>query len=57
MAVLWIEDCEAKEQDKDLPNPEPTRSTSGFDHPGKLTNFVKHKLVNIVTRGRCKKKP
>ncbi|KAI4476078.1 hypothetical protein M0804_013874 [Polistes exclamans] len=54
-ALSLIEDCETKEQNKDLPNSELTRTTSRFDHPGRLANFGKHKLVNIVTSGRCKK--
>lgn len=48
VAVSWIEDCQAKEQDTNLPNHEPTRSTFRFDHPGRLTNFGKHKLINVV---------
>ncbi|XP_046145451.1 piggyBac transposable element-derived protein 4-like [Osmia bicornis bicornis] len=54
-ALSWTEDCEAKEQDKDLPTSESTRITSRCDHPGRLANFGKHKLVNIVTSGRSEK--
>ena len=54
-ALSLIEDCETEEQGKDLPNSETTRTTSRFDHPGRLANFGKHKLVNIVTSGQCKK--
>ncbi|XP_020298085.1 piggyBac transposable element-derived protein 4-like [Pseudomyrmex gracilis] len=54
-ALSLIEDCETEEQGEDLPNSEPTRTTSRFDHPGRLANFGKHKLVNIVTSGQCKK--
>lgn len=55
VALSWIEDCEAKEKDKNLPNSEPTRRTSRLDHPGRQRNFGKHKPVNIVTSGRCAK--
>ncbi|XP_014472553.1 PREDICTED: piggyBac transposable element-derived protein 4-like [Dinoponera quadriceps] len=57
VAVSWIEDCETNctEQDDDLPNSEPTRRTPRLDHPGRLSNFGKHKLINIVTSGRSVK--
>ncbi|KAL6419812.1 hypothetical protein ACFW04_011177 [Cataglyphis niger] len=56
-ALSLIEDRETEEQGTDLPNSEPTttRTTSRFDRPGRLANFGKHKLVNIVTSGKCRK--
>jgi len=50
--VSWTEDCGAKEQDENQLYSEPTRRTSRFDYPGRLSNFGKHKLINIVTSDR-----
>ncbi|GBN15228.1 PiggyBac transposable element-derived protein 4 [Araneus ventricosus] len=51
-ALSLIEDCETEEQGKDLPNSEPTRTTSRFDHPGRLANFGKHKLGLAVATAK-----
>ncbi|XP_017762744.1 PREDICTED: piggyBac transposable element-derived protein 4-like [Eufriesea mexicana] len=57
VAVSWIQDNETNcmEEDDDLPSPAPTRRAPKLDHPGRLSNFGKHKLVNIVTSGRSVK--
>ena len=57
VAVSWIEDGETNctEQDDNLPNSEPTRRAPRLDHPGRLSNYGKHKLINIVTSGRSLK--
>lgn len=56
VAISWIEDCESNNNLSCTVNAsEPTRRTSRFDHPGRLLNFGKHKLINTVTNGRSKK--
>ena len=57
VAISLIEDCETNctEQDDVLLNSEPTRRTPRLDHPERLSNFGKHKLINIVTSGRSVK--
>lgn len=57
VAILWTTDSEANsmKQDDTQPIPEPTRRVAKSDHPGRLSNFGKHKLINIVTSGRSSK--
>ena len=43
-AISWIEDCESKENDED-----------SSSRVRKLSNYGKHKLINIVTSGRSKR--
>jgi hypothetical protein len=57
--ISWIKDCKSKENDEDLSNTantsELTKRTSRLDHSVRLSNFGKHKLINIVNSGRSKK--
>lgn len=39
------------EQDDNIPSSAPTRRAPKLDNPGRLSNFGKHKLINIVTSG------
>lgn len=57
VALSWIEDDETNcmEQDDDVPSSAPTRRAPKLDNPGRLSNFGKHKLINIVTSGRSVK--
>ncbi|KAL2732106.1 piggyBac transposable element-derived protein 4-like [Vespula squamosa] len=57
-AILWI-DGGYKENDEDLSSIvntfAPTRRIFKLYHLGRLSNFGKHKLTNIMTSGRSKK--
>lgn len=57
VAVSLIENCETNHagKDNDLSNSKPTRRTPRLDHPGRLPNFGKHKLINIVTNSQSVK--
>ncbi|XP_022914576.2 piggyBac transposable element-derived protein 4-like [Onthophagus taurus] len=57
VAVSWIEDGETNcmEQDGNIPSSAPTRRAPKLDNPGRLANFGKHKLINIVTSGKSVK--
>lgn len=59
MIISCIEDYESKKNDEDLSSTanicELTRRISKLDHPGRLSNFGKHKLINIVSSHRSKK--
>lgn len=59
MIISLIGDCESKEKDEDLSSTTNTseliRRTSRLDYLGRLSNFGKHKLINIVSSRRGKK--
>lgn len=59
--ISWIEDCGSKENDEEISSTtntcELTRRSSRLDHPERLSNFGKHKLINIVFSRRSKKPP
>ncbi|KAI4483932.1 hypothetical protein M0802_013192 [Mischocyttarus mexicanus] len=56
VALSWIDDkTNCMEQDGDVSSSAPTRRVPKLDNPGRLSNFGKHKLLNIVTSGRSVK--